>query len=83
MGVRGVLASVGKLEDVTDPRPRKREPSGRHPSHPLDHEAPVEEHHQQREPHADRVHGPGPGDQQPGAGLQPITAQQPASAFGR
>jgi hypothetical protein len=82
-GVRVVRAPVGKLEDMTDPEPRQREPSGRHQAHPPDHEAPIEERHQQREPHADRVHGPGPGDQQTGAGLRPITAQQTAPAFGR
>jgi hypothetical protein len=67
---------------MTDPRPRKRKPSGRHPVHPTDHEAPIEEQHQQREPHAERVDGPGPEDQQAPAGLQPVTAKKATPAFG-
>jgi hypothetical protein len=69
------------FEDVTDPGtrhdyPRRSNREDRHNAQPR-----VEQGQRDREPHAERVDRPRPGDEEPAAGLEAITPPEPAHPF--
>ena len=71
----------GTLEHRAGAEPRPCEPAGRHPAHADDPPSRVEEHHRDRQTHAERVHRTAPREQHRVVRGKEATVSQPAHPF--